>query len=109
MARSARAASTLLAPFGQLLIAGNASGDWQHSLATNPLWYGNLVVAGFNAGGYVPAHPDTIRPAAEAALRAVTAGLAAAEVEVLPPADAAAAHERMANHSASGRLVLATA
>jgi NADPH2:quinone reductase len=98
----------LLAPFGRLVIVGNASGDWQHSLASNPLWYGCLVVAGFNAGGYLPAHPDTIRPAAEAALRAVAGGLADTEIEVHPLADAATAHERMENHSANGRLVLAT-
>jgi NADPH:quinone reductase len=98
-----------LAPFGRLLLVGNASGDWQHSIPSNPIWFGNLVVAGFNAGGYLPAHPDTIRPAAEAALSAVPAGLADTEIELLPLADAATAHDRMQNHSANGRLVLTTA
>jgi NADPH2:quinone reductase len=96
----------LLAPFGRLLLVGNASGDWEHTLPSNAAWYGNTVVAGFNAGGYLPAHPDLVRPAARAALTAVTAGLADVELDVLPLADAAIAHERMENHTVSGRLVL---
>jgi NADPH2:quinone reductase len=98
----------LLAPFGRLLLVGNSSGDWPHALASNPIWGGNLVVAGFNAGVYLPAHPETIRPAAAAALRAVAEGLADVEIEVLPLAAAATAHERLENHTSNGRLVLAT-
>jgi hypothetical protein len=48
-----------------------------------------------------------MRPAASAALRAVTAGLADVDIEVLPPAAAATAHERLENHTSNGRLVLA--
>ena len=54
----------LLAPFGRLLLVGNASGDWDHTVASNRLWFGNFTVAGFNSGGYLPAHPETIAPAA---------------------------------------------
>jgi NADPH2:quinone reductase len=97
----------LLAPFGRLLLVGNASGDWSHRIDPNQIWYGNIVVAGFNSGGYLPAHPETIHQAAEAALRAVTAGLLDTEIEVLPLADAARAHERLENHAANGRIVLA--
>jgi NADPH2:quinone reductase len=96
----------LLAPFGRLLLVGNASGDWEHALPSNAIWYGNTVVAGFNAGGYLPAHPELVRPAAEAALAAVTAGLANVELDILPLADAVIAHERLENHAAGGRLVL---
>ncbi|MEV6841880.1 zinc-binding dehydrogenase [Actinoplanes sp. NPDC051411] len=98
-----------LAPFGRMLLVGNASGDWDNRLPSNPIWHGNLVVAGFNSGGYFPAHPDVMAPAAEAARQAVSAGLADVEIEVLPLAAAATAHERLENHSANGRLVLATA
>jgi len=31
-----------------MLLAGNASGDWQHTVATNSLWLGSLAIAGFS-------------------------------------------------------------
>ncbi|MGW4872449.1 hypothetical protein ACWEPT_31765, partial [Streptomyces chartreusis] len=46
----------LLAPSGRLLLVGNAGGDWDHGIDGNRIWQGNITVAGFNAGGYVPAH-----------------------------------------------------
>jgi NADPH:quinone reductase len=96
----------LLAPFGRLLVTGNASGDWQHGIDSNRLWIDNFTVSGFNSGGYLPAHPDAVPPAAEAALQAARAGLLEVEIDALPLTDAATAHERMENHTASGRLVL---
>jgi NADPH2:quinone reductase len=30
-----------------MLLVGNASGDWQHTVATNSLWLGSLAKAGF--------------------------------------------------------------
>ncbi|MFE2599615.1 zinc-binding alcohol dehydrogenase family protein [Streptomyces sp. NPDC059396] len=96
----------LLALSGRLLLVGNAGGDWNHRIDGNRIWQSNVVVAGFNAGAYVPAHPDAIRPAAEAALKAAAAGLADTEIEILSLADAATAHERLENHTANGRLVL---
>jgi NADPH2:quinone reductase len=96
----------LLALSGRLLLVGNASGDWDHRIDGNQIWHGNVVVAGFNAGAYLPAHPEAVRPAAEAALSAVAAGLVDTEIDVLPLADAATAHERLENHSANGRIVL---
>ncbi|WP_327232968.1 zinc-binding dehydrogenase [Streptomyces sp. NBC_01317] len=96
----------LLAPSGRLLLVGNASGDWGHLLDSNRLWLGGLTVSGFSAGTYIPTHPEELRPAAEAALRAVADGLAHTEVDVLPLADAATAHERMESRSVDGRIVL---
>ncbi|MBI0298678.1 zinc-binding dehydrogenase [Streptomyces sp. PRKS01-29] len=97
----------LLAPSGRLLLVGNASGDWSDGgLDGNRLWYGNFTVTGFNAGGYLPAHPETFAPAARAALKAVADGLADVEIETLPLADAATAHQRLEDHSAGGRVVL---
>lgn len=97
----------LLAPFGRMLLVGNASGDWEHTIPSNRLWFGNFTVAGFNSGGYLPAHPETIAPAAEAALEAVAAGLADLDIEILPLAEAAAAHRKLEERSVDGRLVLA--
>ncbi|MEU4531629.1 zinc-binding dehydrogenase [Micromonospora ureilytica] len=96
----------LLAPGGRLLLVGNASGDWQHGVDGNGIWQGNFIVAGFNAGGYLPAHPEAVPAAAAAALTAATSGLADTEIELLPLGDAATAHERLEDHTAQGRIVL---
>ena len=96
----------LLAPGGRLILAGNASGEWGHQLDSNRLWYGGLTVSGFNAGIYIPTHPQEVRPAAEAALKAVAAGLGQTEIEVLPFAEAVTAHQRMESRDLNGRIVL---
>jgi NADPH:quinone reductase len=97
----------LLAPSGRLLLVGNASGDWDNVIDSNRLWLGSATVCGFAAGSYIPAHPEELRPAVDAALRAVADGLAETEVDILPLADAVTAHEQMENHSVNGRIVLA--
>jgi NADPH:quinone reductase len=96
----------LLATGGRLLAAGNASGDWNHQIDSNQLWLGSITVSGFSAGAYLPAHPQVVRPALEAALKAVATGLGEIEVDVLPFAAAAIAHERMESRALNGRIVL---
>jgi NADPH:quinone reductase len=97
----------LLAPLGRLLIVGNASGDWNHTVDTNTqVWMGNIAIAGFGVGFYLPAHKEMARPAAEAAIRAVADGLADAEVEEMPLGDAARAHQRLEGRTVAGRIVL---
>ncbi|MGP4086474.1 hypothetical protein [Streptomyces sp. KR55] len=64
-----RSASTRAAPIVDQGIDGNR------------IWYGNFIVTGFNAGGYLPIHPETVPPAAQAALKAVADGLANTEIE----------------------------
>jgi NADPH2:quinone reductase len=73
-------------------VTGFAVGEWGHQLGSNRLWYGGLTVTGFNAGAYIPTHPREVRPAAEAALEAVAAGLAETEIEMLPFDEAVTAH-----------------
>lgn len=96
----------LMGPGGRLVVAGNASGDWEHQIQSNQLWLGSLTVAGFNAGAYVPSHPQVLRPALEAALKAVAAGLGETEIEVLPFSEVVTAHERMESRDLAGRIVL---
>ncbi|MEV4604210.1 zinc-binding dehydrogenase [Amycolatopsis sp. NPDC049253] len=96
----------LLKAGGRVLVAGNASGDWAHQVDTNQLWLTGTTVAGFNAGAYLPAHPQVVRPALEAALAAVAAGLGETEIDVLPFAEAVTAHERMERREPAGRIVL---
>ena len=90
----------------RLIVGGNASGQWEHQLDSNQLWLRSVTVSGFNAGAYLPAHPQFVRPALEAARQAVAAGLSATEVDVLPFSAAVTAHERMQDRSLNGRIVL---
>ena len=96
----------VMAPMGRMLLVGNASGDWQHTVETNALWGGNLAVLGFSVGFYLPAHPEQAGPAAEAALKAVSQGLVDIQTQTLPLAEAAEAHRRLENGSVGGRILL---
>jgi NADPH2:quinone reductase len=96
----------LLRPGGRLIVAGNASGDWTHTVDSNQLWLGGITVSGFNAGAYLPTHPEVVRPALEAARAAVAAGLGDTEVDTLPFSEAVRAHERMESRGLNGRIAL---
>lgn len=93
---------------GRLIASGNASEDWGHRLDSNQLWLRSIAVLGFNSGAFLPTHPQFVRPALEAALEAVAAGLAETVVDVLPLSEAAVAHSRMEERAVDGRIVLAT-
>lgn len=96
----------LMRPGSRLIVLGNASGDWTHQISTNDLWLSSTTVSGFNAGAYLSKHPELIRPALEAALQVVVAGLGNMAVDVLPLSEAAIAHERMESRALDGRIVL---
>jgi NADPH2:quinone reductase len=97
----------VMAPLGRMLLVGNASGDWEHTVPTNSLWRDNLALLGFAIGSYLPAHPEQAGPAAQAALRAVREGLVDLRTETLPLAEAAEAHRRLENGMVGGRILLA--
>ncbi len=90
-----------------MLLVGNASGDWPHTVATNDLWFGSLAVAGVNAGYYFLAHPEHAQPAARGAVNAISQGLVDITTRVFPLTEAAEAHRRAENGSAGGRILLA--
>lgn len=96
----------LMKPGGRLIAAGNASGEWAHAVESNRLWLGSVAIMGFNSGAYLPTHPQFLRPALDAALAAVAAGLGRTEVDTLPFSQAATAHERMEKRALDGRIVL---
>lgn len=96
----------LMKPGSRLIVAGNASGDWSHQVSSNDLWLGSSAVSGFNAGAYLRSHPEVVQPALQAALRSVSSGLGAIEVDLLPFSEAASAHRRMEDRSLNGRIVL---
>jgi NADPH2:quinone reductase len=97
----------VMAPMGRMLLVGNASGDWEHTVPTNALWRANLAMLGFAVGSYLPAHPEQARPAAQAALKAVGQGLIDIRTQTLPLAEATEAHRRMENGTVGGRILLA--
>jgi NADPH2:quinone reductase len=96
----------VMAPMGRMLLVGNASGDWQHTVQTNALWVGNLAMLGFSVGFYLPAHPEQARPAAQVALKAVSQGLVGIRTQTLSLAEAAEAHRRIESGTVGGRILL---
>ena len=96
----------VMAPLGRMLLVGNASGDWEHTVRTNDLWFSSLAVYGFSAGSYFPAHPEQVRPAAQGAITAIQQGLAGIRTQSLPAAEAAEAHRRIEKGAVGGRIVL---
>jgi NADPH2:quinone reductase len=96
----------VMAEMGRMLLVGNASGDWQHTLDTNALWRANLAVLGFSIGSYLPAHPEQARPAGRRALEVIGRGLIDIRTETLPLAEAAEAHRRVESGSVGGRILL---
>ena len=96
----------VMAPMGRMLLVGNASGDWQHTVPTNALWGGNLAMLGFSVGFYLPSHPEQAVPAAQGALKAIGQGLVDIRIQTLPLTEAAEAHRRVENGSVGGRILL---
>ncbi|WP_197523709.1 zinc-binding dehydrogenase [Agrobacterium vitis] len=96
----------LMRPGSRIIVAGNAGGDWNHEVKSNDLWLGSMAMSGFNATAYFATHPQVVRPALEAALKALAAGLGDIVVDVLPLAEAEAAHRRMESRALDGRIVL---
>jgi len=54
---------------------------------------------------YLGVDAPEVCPAAEAALKAVAAGLGETEIEVLPFDEAVTAHQRMESRALNGRIV----
>ncbi|WP_108125178.1 quinone oxidoreductase family protein [Saccharospirillum mangrovi] len=96
----------VMKPGSRLIVSGNASGDWSHQVKTSDLWLNSVTVSGFNAGAFMGPRPEWIRPALQAALIMVEAGLGETEVDVLTFDQAVQAHERMEDRSLNGRIVL---
>jgi NADPH2:quinone reductase len=96
----------VMAPMGRMLLVGNASGDWEHTVGTNTLWGNSLAMLGFSIGSYLPTHPEQARPAAQGALKAVSQGLADMRTQTLPLAEAAEAHRRIESGKVGGRILL---
>jgi NADPH2:quinone reductase len=96
----------LMRPGSRIIVAGNASSDWAHEVKSNDLWLGSMSMSGFNAAAYFATHPEVVRPALEAALKALSAGLGTIVVDLLPLEEAQTAHRKMESRALDGRIVL---
>jgi NADPH2:quinone reductase len=96
----------LMRPGSRLIVAGNASGDWEHQVRTNDLWLGSMTVSGYNSGAYLRKHPQLVQPALLAALQSVEAGLGQIAIDTLTFDQVVQAHELMESRALNGRIVL---
>jgi NADPH2:quinone reductase len=97
---------TCLAPFGRLVVFGQASGE--PGVARSADLYGlNRAVLGYSTGGYRRLRPAALRPAAEAVLHLLAGG----EVRFVVGgryslAEAADAHRFVESRQSTGKILL---
>lgn len=101
------ASLNVLAPLGRLLLVGHASNTPDTPITGDQLWLNSIAMLGFSVPAYLAAYPDTARPAGAYVLPLLADGRLTVTAEVVPLADAAAAHRRVESRQVSGRLVLA--
>jgi NADPH:quinone reductase len=95
-----------LAPFGRLIILGNASGDDQ-PLSGDEAWHGSRVVAGLSTGGVAHLRPAQITEALAAVVTLVARGVLTEPRPALEPLEAAAAvHQAIADRRAPAKTIL---
>jgi NADPH2:quinone reductase len=103
-----RAASlAILAPFGQVVVYGEAARHPDLSLPIQPLWKNNRTLTGYNIGDVARRIPDVLAGHALAALELVASGAVRIDVtDVLPLAAAVRAHEQMQAGRNRGKTLL---
>jgi NADPH:quinone reductase len=100
------ASLSCLAPFGRLVVFGQASGE--PGVARSADLYGlNRAVLGYSTGGYRRLRPAALRPAAEAVLHLLAGG----EIRFVvggryPLAEAADAHRLLESRQSTGKILL---
>lgn len=95
----------LLAPFGRVVVYGNASGHG--NVGTGPLHSSNRTVIGYSSGHYIKNRPRGIRRASLAMLELLAAGKIEVPISrVFPLEEAAEAHRFMESRESTGKLLL---
>jgi NADPH2:quinone reductase len=95
----------LLAPFGRVVVFGNAGGDG--ALTTGPLHSANRTVIGYSSGHYRKNRPEGVRQASLAMLDLLAAGEISVPVtRTFPLAEAAEAHRFLESRRSTGKLLL---
>ncbi|WP_131735694.1 quinone oxidoreductase family protein [Actinomadura roseirufa] len=96
-----------LAPFGRLLVLGNASGQ-DRSLSGDAAFYGTRQVMGFSLGGVAHLVPDQVRTALAAVVSLTHRGvLREPAPSVVPLSNVAEVHHALETRSAPPKTVLA--
>jgi NADPH2:quinone reductase len=100
------ASLTCLAPFGRLVVFGQASGA-PGEVRSSDFYPLNRSVLGYSTGGYRRLRPAALRPAAEAVLAWLAAGrLRMVITRRFPLAEAAEAHRLVESRASTGKVLL---
>jgi NADPH2:quinone reductase len=97
----------LLAPFGRLIVYGNASNAPEQSVLPGSLWQTNKGIIGYSITSLSRTAPHLIAQTVQQVLRLMAEGSLRIDVSaVLPLEQAAEAHRRMESRSHVGKLLL---
>ncbi|MEO8970950.1 MAG: zinc-binding dehydrogenase [Ktedonobacteraceae bacterium] len=98
---------TLLAPFGRLVVYGNASNIPEQPILPNELWRANKGIIGYSITSLSQTAPHLIAQTVQQVLLLMAVGSLRIDVSaVLPLAQAAEAHRRIESRSHVGKLLL---
>jgi NADPH:quinone reductase len=97
----------LLAPFGRLVVLGNASGD-DRPLSGDAAWHGTRQLSGLSLGGVAHLIPDQVAGAITAVTELLHRGALREPAPAILPLDRAAeVHSALENRTAPAKTVLA--
>jgi NADPH2:quinone reductase len=97
----------VLAPFGRLVVYGEAGRHRDLRLPVQPLWRNNRTVAGYHIGDLARRAPTQVRGHALSALSLLSSGAIRLDVTAeLPLADAAEAHRALQSGATTGKVLL---
>ena len=95
-----------LAPFGRLVVLGNASGE-DVALSSDAAWHATRTVTGLSLGGIAHSHPAAVGAAMRAVVDLVARGyLAEPAPDIQPLTRVQAVHEAIADRTAPAKTVL---
>jgi len=95
-----------LAPFGRLVVLGNASGA-DVALSSDAAWHATRTVTGLSLGRIAHSHSDAVRAALRAVVDLVASGnLAEPAPDIEPLTRVRAVHEAIADRTAPAKTVL---
>jgi len=98
---------SVLAPFGRLVVFGNASDNPEKPISPNDLWRSNKAVVGYSITSLSQTAPHLIAQTAQQALHLVAQGaIKLAVSQTFPLEQAVEAHRRIESRSHVGKLLL---